>query len=91
MACKDCIYSLICKMYADFGVTDVPYDEGDTCEMFKNKTDFVEVVRCKDCKWCIINKNHPAKPLICVMTKMCGTTKPEWFCAAGERKEGAEE
>ena len=43
MTCKDCLYSPICKVHADFGVTDVPYDENDTCEMFKNKADLVEV------------------------------------------------
>lgn len=52
--------------------------------------DVVEVVRCKDCEHCIVNENHPDKPLICLMTKMCGTTHPEWYCAAGKKKEGAE-
>lgn len=54
------------------------------------KADVAKVVRCKECKYCIVNKNHPDKPLICTMTKMCGTTSPEWYCAAGKRKEGAE-
>ena len=48
--------------------------------------DLVEVVRCKDCKHAIINENHKDKPLICVRTKMCGTTNPVFFCAAGERR-----
>lgn len=50
MTCKDCIYSPICKLYADFGVTDVPYDENDICKLFRSKIDLVGVVRCKDCK-----------------------------------------
>lgn len=49
--------------------------------------DAVEVVRCKDCKHAEINDNHPNKPLICFMTRMCGTTSPNWFCADGERKD----
>ena len=49
--------------------------------------DAVPVVRCKDCSHAIINENHPNKPLICCLTRMCGTTKPEWFCADGERKD----
>ena len=53
--------------------------------------DAVEVVRCKDCKHAIINHNHIDKPLICCLTKMVGTTDPDWFCAAGERKDGGEE
>lgn len=34
--CKDCIYYTVCnyKMW---------------CDLFKDKTDFVEVVHCKDC------------------------------------------
>lgn len=48
--------------------------------------DAVEVVRCRDCKHAIVNQNHIDKPLICCKTKMVGTTDPDWFCAAGERK-----
>ena len=47
----------------------------------------VYIVRCKDCKHMIINENHEAKPMICCLTKMCGTTDADWFCADGERKE----
>ena len=47
----------------------------------------MKIVRCKDCKHMIINKNHEAKPMICCLTKMCGTTDADWFCADGERKE----
>ena len=49
--------------------------------------DLVEVVRCKDCKHAHINEHHKDKPLICCMTKMCGTTEPMWFCADGERRD----
>lgn len=48
--------------------------------------DAVEVVRCKECRHSSINENHPNKPLICYMTKKCGTTAPDWFCADGERR-----
>lgn len=47
----------------------------------------VEVVFCKDCKHTIINEKHKDKPLICVRTKMCGTTNPLFYCAAGERRD----
>ena len=47
--------------------------------------DFEYVVKCKDCKHAMVNENHPDKPLICCLTKMCGTTSPDWFCADGER------
>lgn len=48
--------------------------------------DAVEVVRCGECRHSSINENHPNKPLLCYMTKMCGTTAPDWFCADGERR-----
>ena len=55
--CKDCFHCSACKdMYDgnfdDFGECDL------YCEHFKNKADFVEVVRCKDCKHSInLDKN----------------------------------
>lgn len=50
------------------------------------KVDMVEVVRCKDCiHYHKSDKGHPdcdwCKRLI------CGTIKPDFFCADGERKE----
>lgn len=38
MTCKDCIHLPVCQLMPS------------NCEHFKNKADFVEVVRCKDCK-----------------------------------------
>ena len=49
--------------------------------------DLMRVIKCKDCKHAIVNENHPDKPLICCLTKMCGTTAPDWFCADGERRD----
>ena len=45
-----------------------------------------DLVRCKDCKHAGINENHPKKPLLCYLTRMCGTVDPEWYCWQGERK-----
>lgn len=49
--------------------------------------DAVPVVRCKECRFSVVNENIGRKPLICGKTKMCGETTPDWFCAAGERSE----
>ena len=52
------------------------------------KVDIVEVVRCKDCKYCN-NKDY-----VCEHPNEWGNEdtrnqrNPEWFCADGERKEG---
>lgn len=52
MTCKDCIHVEMChieRCYQDHRFEH--RDEIETyCEHFKNKADFVEVVRCKDCK-----------------------------------------
>ncbi len=45
-----------------------------------------DLVRCKECRHSFINENHPQKSRICGLTKMCGTTKDDWFCADGERE-----
>lgn len=45
--------------------------------------DAVPVVRCKDCKHTLKGNNGA---LVCCLTKMVGTTDPNWFCADGERK-----
>lgn len=45
-----------------------------------------ELVRCNECRHSFINENHPQKPRICGLTKKCGTTKDDWFCADGERE-----
>lgn len=91
MTCKDCLYSPICNVYASFGVTDVPYDENDTCEMFKNKTDYVEVVWCRDCK-------HRYVPYDCALwygtnndTEYFIERGDDFFCSYAEKKEGVEE
>lgn len=88
MTCKDCIYSPLCKVYADFGVTDVPYDKNDTCEMFKSKSDFVEVVRCVECKYvdtvtCPITGT---KIFCCDYDVRPFKAEPTHFCGYGERK-----
>lgn len=85
MTCKDCIYSPICKLYADFGVTDVPYDENDVCKLFRSKIDVVEVVRCRDCS---IGKGNTPKMgagwVYCINNDQYH--KETHFCSYGERR-----
>ena len=45
--CKDCIKNDVCELYVHLHCKD--YKE-NKCKHFKSKIDFVEVVRCKDCK-----------------------------------------
>lgn len=85
MICKDCIYSPICKLYADFGVTDVPYDENDICKLFKSKIDFVEVVRCSECQhWGGVTFGFVCRKFSGENTKIC--MHKDDFCSYGERR-----
>ena len=43
MTCKDCIHYEVCENGQWY---ETP------CVYYKNKADFVKVVRCKDCKYC---------------------------------------
>ncbi len=51
MTCNECLFKVICNVYADAGVTDVPKSDVTPCELFTNKGDFVSVVRCRECKY----------------------------------------
>ena len=82
MTCKDCIYRAMCYKHEHFG-----RDDEETCEMFKNKADFAEVVRCKDCLYA------NDRGTIC-RYGVGREVKPDHFCGDGERrkdKEGIEQ
>ena len=75
MTCKDCIHEYCCKYDRFFGVDEVE----NKCNYFKNKADFVEVVRCKDCD--ISHNRWTGCP------KMGGLIPPpDHFCSYGIRK-----
>ena len=66
----------------------------DDIKDYMAKSDIVEVVRCKDCKFYEIawlkkdgTDDNRYKPSICVNAQYGITRKPDWFCADAERKE----
>lgn len=69
----------------DKALEHISYDEEWTEECI-NALPTIEIVRCRECRHAFINEYHEDKPLICGLTKMCGTTDPDWFCADGERR-----
>ena len=81
MTCIDCIKYDACVVY-NGGLTrtmSMKNKAEEMCELFKNKADFVEVVRCKDCdiphnKWTGCPKMNGLIP------------PPNHFCSYGERK-----
>ena len=70
--CNDCIYYPVCnyKMW---------------CDLFKNKTNFVEVVRCKDCLYATERYGH----LNCIhgVSYRNSWNKPDDYCSYGVRKD----
>lgn len=69
--CNDCIYYPVCnyKMW---------------CDLFKDKTNFVEVVRCKDCLYATERYGH----LNCIhgVSYRNSWNKPDEYCSHGVRK-----
>lgn len=86
--CEKCIHGDVCA-YRD------GMDEGDEkaltqCSDYKNKADFVEVVRCKDCKYFETPKWGNDIMIRCVNMSGCIDVNPDDFCSYGKRKGGAE-
>ena len=72
MTCYDCVHINVCKAYE-------PEDADCICNQFKNKADFVEVVRCDDCYLqghCVVEDTFNT-------ARMADSMK---FCAVGKRK-----
>lgn len=84
MTCKDCIHHCICKEHERLMLTidnlyELMYEEGvdKSCKHFRNKADFVEVVRCEKC----IYKDE------CLQKIDCECVYQELvFCSYGERE-----
>lgn len=82
VTCKDCIHEKVC-----FVADDTEYKSEKAikldCPSFKNKADFVEVVRCKDCKhWSSIGFAENAG----WCEKKDVAALYDGFCESGERK-----
>lgn len=78
MTCHDCIHKYCCKYDRFFGVDEVE----NKCYYFKNKADYVEVVRCHKCKNSIkLNGGYVCK----IDNDMVFA---DHFCGYGERKDG---
>ena len=80
--CGDCIYYPICEQWVEESET-FPEIEGG-CKCFKNKVDFVEVVRCRDCKYYEIGKSYT--PYCNNAMNLFEEMKPTDFCSYGERR-----
>ena len=82
--CKDCIHEDLCGTFTRPCYPDEANASERLCEDFKNKADFVEVVRCKDCKyWTTENDGYCAKLSALVLVENISSA----FCSYGERKD----
>ena len=80
--CGDCVYADVCEHLPNLPLFHRKNEA--LCVTFKDKADFVEVVRCKDCK-------HNIKPIGKIECR-CELDGKIWdnndFCSYGERREG---
>lgn len=88
MSCYDCIH---CDRCSDFeSGFSAHCADVSKCKHFRNKADFVEVVRCKDCKFyqkqyhnCELHSELPDQ----FFTGFIFEMEEDGFCSCGERKE----
>ena len=90
MTCKDCIHCRVCITYQFAKSIDKEVSE---CDEFQNKADFVEVVRCRDCKqWTRIGYDDIFECDFGTCKNPYDYTEKETYekdyCSDGERKEG---
>ena len=88
MTCKEsCIHYDVCQYHID-EETDMTVAE---CGKFKNKADFVEVVRCEKCKYgdvSTISKTIDGKEDITCYCNLKGiVTDINSFCSSGKRRD----
>lgn len=100
MTCKDCIFNEICERREDLvQLDDFTWDEyGESneveeyCSIFRSKADFVEIVRCENCKYCesYICGFIGERLYSCIYSAEPCAVAPEHFCGYGERKKEKE-
>ena len=81
--CKGCIHKAVCDGEVGHGYSE--------CAYFMNAADVVEVVRCKDCTYCV--HGYPVKAIgeealegwYCRLRKR--NMRSDDYCSCGKRKE----
>ena len=88
MTCKDCIHEDLCGTFTRPCMPDEANASERLCKDFKNKADFVEVVRCKDCKYRKKDKLFVSGHY-CYLRPVNGGRfcEDDGFCSYGKRKQ----
>ena len=84
--CSDCFNFGDCLRHEGtkyYGLDAACNNVEELCENFKNKADFVEVCRCKDCKF--VKLMSGGTTYACL--KRQAYRKPTDFCSDGKRKD----
>lgn len=76
--CYDCIHCEACSDAGDAGFSSLKEDVSK-CKHFKNKADFVEVCRCKDCMYFVSG--------ICRQDLALNLSRGDDYCSYGERSD----
>ena len=82
--CKECVLSPMCCATTSY------FALGLICQNFKNKADYVEVVRCEKCKYgdvSVFSKTKEGQEEIaCYCNLKNAVTDVDGYCPSGERK-----
>lgn len=81
MTCKECIHYEVCQYHI---TEETNMTVAECSHTFINKADFVEVVRCRECKHCeiVIDQFHNDW-YFCKKTRNNAEVKPDDFCSYG--------
>ena len=88
--CYDCIH---CDVCSGIGACSYHCSDVSKCKHFRNKADFVEVVRCMDCKYCSHHYSIPLEEDIYQCRFEFGDDYPvpmveaTFYCGYGERRD----
>ena len=86
MTCKDCIHEEIC----DIPIITDGRKNASNCKKFKNKADFVEVVRCEKCTYGDVSVHSRTKDgqeeVACYCNLKNKVTDVDYYCPSGKRK-----
>ena len=84
MTCKDCLLCPMCFAVREAGEKD---RYAELCPKFKNKADFVEVIRCVECGFRDDNLITTSQNIDCYMCKRHHSlVLLTDFCSYGEKK-----
>ena len=94
MTCNNCTHDGVCHLQEmSTGLEIEEYIKEFGCEDYISNTDFVEVVRCKDCQYNVANMvkdeldttDYDGKDIVCSYFMTDGL-QPTDFCSYGKRK-----